>query len=353
MAAFIKHTYMRLILRSILLLILPSLLFGCLSSRVFQPKRLNVLGDYYHKNTMVKFPENFDGLKRESITSFDKDSSNIGVSYHRSNSNQNLMVTVYIYPATSGIEHRIRDEYFESLQSIATVSNQGINTTPKHIRVSKDGYSVLGLSGVISNKNQSTVLVLFECGKYFLKYRISSTDMDPGVLEDISNKLTDKFSPIDIVKKQPLIQGVDVHISPGITTDTISLIAIFAAVKSKIDWAYQNVDSLERCSGFPSLYFEEQKTSIDSMLNKWESLKHHNTKFDKFFDELVGIRKNGFLNEFICDQYWGTLLLPKELKLDWSGYNLWKRKNNPTVKLVGEYYYLLGFEQSFKKDKKN
>lgn len=344
---------MKHILRLFLVLILPSLLLGCASSRTYQPKRLNILGDYYHKNTMVKFPDKFDRYKREKITSFNKDSSNIGVSYNLSNSNQDLKITIYIYPATSGIEHRIRNEYFDCLQAIATPSNQEINTTPKHVRVSKDGYKVLGLSGTIRNKNLSTELVLFECGKYFLKYRISSSNMDTSVLKDISNKLLDRFSPIDIVKRQPLIQGVDIHISPGITTDTICLFTIFAAVKSKIDWAYNNVDSLERRSGFPSLYFEEQKTSIDSMLNKWESLKHNNTQFDKFFDDLVVIRNSGFLNEFICEQYWNTLLLPDNLKLDWDNYEIWKRKNNPTVKLVGQYYYLLGYENSFKNDKKN
>lgn len=344
---------MRRILRLFLVLILPSLLFGCAASRIYQPKRLNILGDYYHKNSMVKFPDKFDRYKRENITSFNKDSSNIGVSYNLSNSNQDLKITVYIYPATSGIEHRIRNEYFNCLQAIATASNQGINTIPKHVRVSKDGYKVLGLSGTIRNKNLSTELVLFECGKYFLKYRISSSNIDTSILNDISNKLLDRFSPIDIVKRQPLIQGVDIHIAPGITTDTICLFTIFAAVKAKIDWVYNNIDSLERCSGFPSLYFEEQKTSIDSMLNKWESLKHNNTQFDKFFDDLVIIRKSGFLNEFICEQYWSTLLLPDDLKLDWDNYEIWKRKNNPTVKLVGQYYYLLGFEESYKNDKKN
>jgi hypothetical protein len=221
-----------------------------------------------------------------------------------------------------------------------------------HKKVSKDGYKVLGLSASISTEYNNTVLVLFECGKYFLKYRVSSATADTNILKDISNKLIDKFSPIDIVKKQPLLQGVDVHISPAITTDTICLFAIFAAVKSKIDWVYKNVDSLERCSGFPSLYFEEQKTSIDSMLNKWESLKHNNSRYNKFFDDLVMIRKSGYLNEFICDQYWSTLLLPDNIKLDWDNYEIWKRRNNPTVKLVGQYYYLLGFERSYNEDKK-
>lgn len=338
-------------IRLILFVIAISLFFGCSASRIYKPKGLEVIGDYYHKSTMIEFPENFNGFKRENITSFNKDSSNIGVSYIHDNSNHDIKFTVYIYPAPSSIEHRIRDEYFDCLQAIATNSNQWLNTTPKHVRVSKEGYKVLGLSATMNTSNLKTVLVLFECGKFFLKYRISSSAIDTSVLKGISDALIDKFSPVEIVKKQPLLLGVDVHISPAITTDTVCLHAIIAAAMTKIDWVYENVDSLERISGFPSLYFEEQKASIDSMLVIWESLKHNNTKFDMFFDDLVVIKKSGFLNEFIYDQFQGTLLLPDNVKLDWDNYEIWKGKNNPTVKLVDQYYYVLGFERSYKETK--
>jgi len=332
-------------------LLFTSLICGCTASRVFRPRQINVQGDFLHKTTNISFPINWERFKRESITVFNKDSTNVGVSYLFNNPNQDIKFTIYIYPTENGIEHRIRDEYFNCLQAIATVSNQLINTTPKHVRVSKDGYKVLGLSGVISNENLRTVLVLFECGKYFLKYRISSNNIDTSVLSDVSNKLIGKFSPIDIVKKQPLIQGSTINISPGITTDSSCLEAILAAVFAKSKWVYENVDSLEKCSGFPSLYFEEQRVTVDTMLNRWGKLKHNKTRFDKFFDDLTDIRNSGFLNEFICDQYEGTLLLPDNIKLDLENYEIWKRRTNPTVRLVGQYYYLIGYENSYKNNK--
>ena len=328
-----------------------SLLFGCSASRVYQPKKINIQDDFVHKKTNTLFPINWDSFKRESITIFDKDSTNVGVNYIINNSNQDLKLTIYVYPAPTAIEHRIRDEYFNCLQAIATASNQGINTSPKHKRVSKDGYKVIGLSGTISNQNLKTVLVLFECGKYFLKYRISSSIIDTSVLIDISNKLVDKFSPIEIVKKQPLLQGATIHISPGITSDTSCLNAILGAVFAKSIWVNKQVDSLEKCSGYPSLYFEEQKVTIDSMLNKWERIKHNNTKFDYYFNDLSTIRKAGILNEFICDQYSNTLLLPDYIKLDWEKYEIWKRKNITTFRLVGQYLYLIGYENSYKDEK--
>lgn len=319
---------------------------SCVSSRYYQPKTISVTGDFVHKPTSISFPNNFERFNRESITIFNKDSSNVGVNYVL-NTKQDLRVTVCIYPASNGFEYRLRDEFFDCLQSIATSNNEGINTLPRPIKVAKDGYKVIGLSTPISNDNFKTVLVLFECGKYFLKYRISSSVIDTSALIDVSNRLLSHFSPIDIVKKQPLLPGIDIHISPGITTDSICLSALFHGIKAKIDWINNNVDSLEKCSGLPNLYFEAHKIAIDSMLNKWERMKHNNSIHDKYFNELLKIRESGFLNEFICEEYSNTLLIPESVKFDWDNYNIWRKKSNPSVRLVGIYLYLLGFEKSF------
>lgn len=339
----IKINPMRPVSKLILILIV-SLVFGCTASRIYQPRRIDTQSEYIHKDTRTSFPVEWEGYKRKSLTTFNKGKTNICADYVLSNSSQDIKISVYVYPAPDAIEHRIRDEYLDCLQDIATISNSEIKTSPKHIRVSKSGYKVLGLSSVINSEKYKTVLVLFECGEYFLKYRISSSVADTSVLVDISNQLTDKFSPIDIVRTKPLIQDITIHIAPGIVSDTSNLDAVLAAALAKTKWVNQNIDSLERCSGFPGLYFEEQKVSIDSMLNKWMAVKHNNTINDKFFDDLVDIRMSGFLNEFICDQYWNTLLLPDSVKLDWDNYEIWKSINNPTVKLVGEYYYLIGYE---------
>lgn len=312
-------------------------------------KILDVTGDYKHCTTDIIFPEHYNQFTRDGITAFNRERTDICASYIYDNPNVDIKFSIYIYPAPVALEHRLRDEFYLCLQAISNVQDEEIVTSAEPIKVRKDGYQVIGLSATINKDHFKSVLALFECGKYFLEYRISSSKIDTLVLNNLKNKLTQQFSPVEIVKKQPLLQGVTVHVSPGITTDTISLIAILAAVHAKIEWVYDNVDSLERCSGFPGLYFEEQKVALDSMLNRWEGMKHNNTQFDKYFDELSEIRKSGFLSEFICDEYWSTLILPDFFKPDWVNYNNWKTQFKPTVKLTGGYYYLLGFEKSYGK----
>jgi len=334
------------------LLLAVALLFGYTATQASKQKRIIISGDYVHKNTQIIFPESFDSYTRDDITSFTKDCSDIGVSYYFDTSKKDPHFTVYIYRAPLAMEYRLRNEFFTCLHAITDAAYPEIQANPKPHRISKDGYSVVGLSAMVSENNLKTVLVLFECGKYFIKYRISSHNVDTSELNAISCKLIDRFSPIDILKKHPLMLGADIHVSPGVTTDTACLLATLVYAKTKQEWVYFNVDSLEECSGYPSLYFEEQQLPIVEMLKKWESMKHNNTRYDKYFNDLLVIRDSGFLNEFIYDQFLGTLLLPKGLTLDLEKYGEWKKINNPTVSITGPAYYtVIGYEASYEKKK--
>jgi hypothetical protein len=67
-----------------------SLIFGCTASTIYQPRKIDIQGDFVHKKTNTLFPINWERFKRESITIFDKDSTNIGVNYIFNNSKGKL-----------------------------------------------------------------------------------------------------------------------------------------------------------------------------------------------------------------------------------------------------------------------
>jgi hypothetical protein len=341
---------MNKILNCLISLFIIILISGCSASRNFKPVKINVNGDYVHKFTNTSFPVEWKAFSRESLTAYDKDTTNLGVNYISNIANQNIKFTVYVYPAPLALEIRLRDEYFKWMNETGYSLNQEYELINKHIIVSKNGYKVIGLVSAFSTEKNYILLVLFECGKYFLRFNISAKLSDADKINDLSNKIIDKFSPVDIVKKQALIPKATIHIAPAIVRDTSCLHAIFAAVHAKSKWVYENVDSLERCFGYPSLYFEEQKITIDSMLNEWARRKHTRSKIDNYFSELKSIRDKGFLNEFIYDQYFGTLIIPGYIKLDMEKYKLWKIRFNPSVELRREHFYLIGYEESYEKD---
>jgi hypothetical protein len=281
---------------------------------------------------------------RESISSFNPDSSNIGVTYCADNLKQDPRLSVFIYPASPNDEFRLYNEYFNCLQGVSIASGEELDAVQKPIAISKDGYKLLGIRGTIRAKTFKSVLMLFECGKYFIKYRITSSSMDTSQLNSISTKLIDRFSPADIVKKQPLYIKYNIHIAPACMKDSISRSPILSAVFTKIKWINQNVDSLQRISGFPGLYFDEQKTSITAMLKRWDERKYSNTShgnpdLEKYYDDLSFIRDNGFLNEYIYTQFNCVLVLPPDVKLNLEGFNKWCVKNKPTVSITGPSFY--------------
>ncbi|WP_153802497.1 hypothetical protein [Paludibacter jiangxiensis] len=322
-----------------------------LAQEVTKPKKIRAKGDYIHCQTMTAFPEQFETYLRQDIYAFNKGKTNIGVNYQ--DKQKETTISIYVYPAPPAMEYRLRDEYFTCLQSIVNTTKQGIDFSAKVSKISKDNYKLMAISASAQQANSNTVLMLFECGKYFMKYRISSNKSDTSTLRAISNKLIERFSPTEIVKHQPLKPGTTIHVAPAVIEDTIGFAPIMAAALAKSKWANEEVDSLEKCSGFPSLYFEEQKRALTDMLDRWENAKKQNTRFQKYFNELSLIRDNGFLDEFIYDQYNGILLLPSNLKLNLEKYEVWKQQHKTAASLVGPiFYYLVGYEESYKQESK-
>ncbi|MEI6089845.1 MAG: hypothetical protein WCR42_05300 [bacterium] len=326
-------------------LIVSFLIVGCTSTKVFRPKKIYIEGAFNHK-TKVVFPESFDNFKRTDVYGFNPECTDIGVSYKDIVNKNNIVVSIYIYPAGWAEEYRLRDEYFKCLLGISYSLNTPIDVSHKTIKVAKDGYKVLGLRATIKEYKFTTSVVLFECAKYFVKYRITADNIDSNELNKITTQLIDKFSPIDVVKFDPLKIGIDLHVCPAAVKDSFGFIPITTAAMTKIKWIRENVDSLERVSGFPGLYFECHRESLTQMIAAWDSVKQNKSQFKPYLNELLNIRNCGFLNEFICDQYMNTLLLPAGLKLRMEEYYKWKKLNKPKISLGGEIVnYYIGYEE--------
>ena len=332
----------------IFLYFLCLLTIGCATMNSPNSKILSVSGNYIHDKTGMIFPEHFDVFQREKINSFDDDNANIGVSYYSTD----VKVTVYVYPASVALESRLLNEYYRCLKSIAYQKGYGIDATSKIIPITKEGYKVNGIRASIKDENFNSVLLLFECGKFFVKYRISSVKSDTSCLNKISERLANYFSPIDVLKKVSLKLGTTIHIAPVLVNDTASLDPIVAAALSKAKWVFENVDSTERIAGFPSLYFNEQKVAVTNMLEKWEKQPSENATLKIFFKALISLRNDGVLNEFICDQYNNLLILPDNVKLNIEKYSSWKKIKHPTINLNGALqYYFLGYAASYNQAK--
>ena len=84
------------------------------------PKKIKVSGDYIHSETKTNFPVQFENYNRTDVYSYDKKDENIGVTYENELDNKKTTISIYIYPTELASEGRLRNEYFNSMQSIET-----------------------------------------------------------------------------------------------------------------------------------------------------------------------------------------------------------------------------------------
>lgn len=332
---------MKKILPFILLLILVS----CgLSSRLYKPQKIKIEGDYIHFQTELTFPENISDFKRKEITSFDEKNENIGVTYDLYDKNIFSEFTIYIYPAGAATESRLTQQYFASLQSIANVASKEVDAIQEVLPYQKDGYRVNGLFAKIDDGKNKTSLTLFECGKWFLKYRITTNSSKADYMELLRDSLLKSFNPVDIVKKHPVKPAATIYIAPAAMQDSLLVTTVMGNPLNRLKWINENVDSLERCSGFPNLYLESHSLPMKEMINWYEEnkIKYPRKSWDnKYILSIKKIIESGFLNEFLMDQYSMLLITPKEdMKFRFEDYYKWKEKNLSDFNFDAKYFVL-------------
>ena len=192
----------------------------CWSQPRANPKTIRAKGTYEHVRTSTQFPQQLEDFERESVTSFDRQNTNIGVTYELPTSR--TTISIYVYPAGAGTENRLRSEYLNSMQSISNL-NGGIGVTQYPIRFEHADFKINGFSSELKMKNELSRLRLYECGSWFLKYRVSSNDLDSIGINDLVTKIEGWFSPSAIASKGLLNSKADINFAPAALADSTML----------------------------------------------------------------------------------------------------------------------------------
>lgn len=310
--------------------------FSIYSQNYIKPKKIKAKGEYIIKRTNMSFPLVIDSFQREKIYSFNEEETNIGVVYE--NEENDTKVTIYIYPAGNGVEGRLRNEYFNSMQEIANLSYNGINATQFAVRKEGEKYICNGFKAIIeNNKKEYNSLCLYECGEWFLKVRITSYKPDTNYINYIEQKIYSKYDPTKLTELNPLNTKTTIHIAPGILNDSILLGSAMGSALKKVEWTEKNIKENEKASGVPDLYLDFHVESLKAFMEFQNRDYFNNSKKSKLAEEYLGdlqfIYDAGFLNEFIMEQYSMVMIVPQNLELRYNEYQDWKSKNKTTISL--------------------
>ena len=312
-------------MKRLLLLFALTLLLGQLQAQ--SPKKIKAKGDYVHTPTSAVFPLQLGEYHRDKLYSFDKKKENVGGVYE--SANKRTVLSVYLYPAGNGYDRRIYDEYSSLMQELANYRG-GIHAISNAVSYQNDGFKVNGLKSVFtSSKNENESLTLYECGKWWFKMRITSSDLDTCQISQLEKNVMDYFVPTNFVKNDPLKVGYEIHVAPVAIHDSLMLDCVLGAIVGQLKWIDENVDSLEKLSGYPSLYLEAHMASVEGLVKAakdfpdspgGEEIHHQLEQYNKIID-------NGFLEEYLIDQYFGWLIIPKDMVIDSDAFLEWKLQN--------------------------
>lgn len=312
-----------------------------------QPKRIKAKYDYLHIPTNLIFPLKIDNYERKEIYSFDKKETNIGVNYGNIDDNgRRTLFSIYVYPAGDGTEDRLRDQYLMSMQSIANVSQNGIHATQYPVSYKNSGYKINGFKADLKNTNQKSNLSVYECGRWFFKIRVTTDNLDTTQLTNLDARILDLFNPTNLVRVNPLNPKASVYYSKAAFVDSLMLGSAIGSALKKIEWAWQNVDSLERASGFPGLYLNMHIVS----LREFVQFEKQHPDFSKskstteYLTELNSIINGGYLKEFIMDQFGMIMIVPKDSVFNFEGFKEWKTKNQIKIDL-NKRFYVISYNQ--------
>lgn len=324
-------------MKKLLLLFALALLFGQLQAQ--SPKKIRTKGDYVHAPSKAVFPVQLGDYRRDGLYAYDKKKENVGGEYE--SADKRTLLSVYVYPAGIGHNRRIHDEYSELMQELANIYG-GIDAISNAVSYQKDGYKINGLKSVFKIKGRNESLTLYECGRWWFKMRITSSDLDTSQMSQLERTAMDSFVPTNFVKNDPLKVGYEVHVAPAAIHDSLLLGCVLGAIIGELDWIRENVDSLEKLSGYPSLYLEAHMASVEGFVQVGNDFPETlgGAEIHHQLEQLNKIIDNGFLEEYLLDQYFGWLIIPKDMVIDSDTYDEWKLQN-PIDVVMGPHARLL------------
>lgn len=310
----------------------------------YRPKTISAKGEYTHSKAMTVFPEQIDLYKRKEIFSFDKKKTNIGVVYE--NQPNQTTISIYVYPAGDGYEGRLRNEYQKSMQSIVNLSQNGVHVTQFAVRHEGEKYICNGFKAIIKeDKSKYNALTIYECGQWFLKVRITTSELDSSQIASLEQKIYSQFDPTKLTETNPLNEKADIYFAKAAFRDSILLGSVMGSAYKKVKWALDNIELKERASGFPDLYLNLHVESLKTFMEFQHRENFKKSEYTKqYLGELQLISDAGFLPEFVMDQFGMILIIPKNSPIKYEEYEQWKLNHKITIDL-NQVFYVVSYGQ--------
>lgn len=299
------------------------ILIPCLCFSQDRIREIKVKDDtFIHRQTGFAFPKEISGFDREAVYAFDRKRENIGANY----TSGSTKVSIYVYPAYDGYEDRLRREFFGALEGIATLEEtEGKHFSVQCVSHQSGQYPIHGLLADFDHKGEASLVSLYECGHWWMKFRITGRNQQGTCLDSIEVRFRNTLTPERLISSKPLNDKFDIYFQRTAFRDSLMLGCVMGQAYAKVSWMIDNLDSLELQAGVPSLYLDYHLAGIDGALEfvqKHPEL-HPSPATRSMLDFIIAAKKEGYLEELLFEEKNGAVSMPDSLVLDLDGYHKW------------------------------
>ena len=307
------------------------------------PKKIRTKGAFTYAESDLTFPVAINEFERVSIYSYDKKDENMSASYNYNKGGAKTTVTVYVYPRDyEGSLIGFRDAYMNDLKAIATSLNMGLDAEQYYVNYEQDGYKVNGFMAQIQVDNKkNTQLALYECGRWFFKIRVTSNMLNMDSMEALNTMFVQQIKPTSLVQKTGASLSTLVHVAPACVKDSLLELCVLAMAIENVEWAEQHIDSVERLAGFPSLYLDMYVQGFKKLVevaDEHPEIKTNNEFAIEYLKKLRMLDENGFLDEFVLENYNMVMIIPEGRTFEFEAYRKWEEENKIDFRVNNTYY---------------
>lgn len=308
-----------------ILLLFPVMIF----SQALKPnKKIKSTTDFEHPISGIYAPISLGDFSRTELSTNSKNDSVFAAEYE--DSNNNLSFKFKILPAFLD-EERLLNHYYKDLQErkYSPKENRKIS---KAVTIKEGKFKLHGISSYFSHLDRLINLRVYDAGFWVFISEVSQKGNDTLALDKVQDQFLTKIQPVKIVEKNPLTRYANILYAPVAAQDKLLLRTTMSSATNKMKWIYENIDKYERAAGIPGALLDFQIAGINGFIDykteKNQDLIEGNNPATRLISFFTKLRKDGFVDEYLMEQYYYLLIPPENHQFDYTGYQKWKLENS-------------------------
>lgn len=304
-------------------------------------KKIKSTTDFDHAICGVSAPISLGDFSRTGLFTNSKNDSIFAAEYE-DNSN-NVLFKFKIIPAFLD-EERLLSHYYKDLNE-RKYSPKESKTISKAVTIKDGKFKLHGISSYFSHLNRLINLRVYDAGFWVFISEVSQKGNDTLALDKVQDQFLAKIQPAKIVEKNPLTRYANILYAPVAAQNKPLLRATMSSATNKMKWIYENVDKYERAAGIPGVLLDFQIAGINGFIDynteKNQDPIEGNNAVTRLISFLTKLRKDGFVDEYLMEQYYYLLTPPENHQFDYAGYQKWKLENSSVYDTSKKLYIIV------------